>query len=185
MTALAARCLVEGEAEGALAVWPAPLSFWGGFDAASGRVIDRTHPAFGACVAGRLLEMPAGRGSSSASSVLAEAIRRGTAPAAIILARVDPILVVGALVAQRLYGISCPILVCAAGELRPARRRRAGAGRGAPRHLHDRVRRRRAAPRSIRVRGARRQAKPSARRRYPGVHALPTKLRILPGFSSP
>jgi hypothetical protein len=116
VTALAARCLVEGEAEGALAVWPAPLSFWGGFDAASGRVIDRTHPAFGACVAGRLLAMPAGRGSSSASSVLAEAIRRGTAPAAIILARVDPILVVGALVAQRLYGISCPIVVCAAGE---------------------------------------------------------------------
>ena len=116
MTVIAARCLVEGEAEGALALWSAPLSFWGGFDAASGRVIDRTHPAFGADVGGRVLAMPSGRGSSSASSVLAEAIRRGTAPAAIILARVDPILVVGALVAHRLYGKACPIVVCGAAD---------------------------------------------------------------------
>ncbi|MGD0723599.1 MAG: DUF126 domain-containing protein [Roseiarcus sp.] len=114
MTVLAARCLVEGEAEGALALWSAPLSFWGGFDAASGRVVDRTHPAFGDCVSGRVLAMPSGRGSSSASSVLAEAIRRGTAPAAIILASGDPILVVGAIVARRLYGRACPIVVCAA-----------------------------------------------------------------------
>jgi predicted aconitase with swiveling domain len=114
VTVIVARCLVEGEAEGALALWSAPLSFWGGFDAASGRVVDRTHPAFGDCVSGRVLAMPSGRGSSSASSVLAEAIRRGTAPAAIILARGDPILVVGAIVARRLYGRACPIVVCAA-----------------------------------------------------------------------
>lgn len=56
--------------------------------------------------------MPAGRGSSSSSSVLAEAIRRGTAPAAIVLATPDPILAVGALVAESLYGGRCPIVVC-------------------------------------------------------------------------
>jgi predicted aconitase with swiveling domain len=112
VSVVAARCLVEGEAEGVIAAWPAPLSFWGGFDAASGRVIDRSHPAFGAEISGRVLVMPSGRGSSSASSVLAEAIRRGTAPAAIVLATADPIIAVGAIVARKLYGGACPIVVC-------------------------------------------------------------------------
>jgi predicted aconitase with swiveling domain len=112
MMNLAARCLVEGEAEGIVAHWSIPLSFWGGLDAASGRVIDRSHPAFGAEIAGRVLAMPSGRGSSSASSVLAEAIRRGTAPAAIILTIADPIITVGAIVARKLYGKACPVVVC-------------------------------------------------------------------------
>jgi predicted aconitase with swiveling domain len=55
--------------------------------------------------------MPSGRGSSSSSSVLAEAIRLGTAPLAILLAEPDEILVIGALVAEYLYGRTCPILV--------------------------------------------------------------------------
>jgi hypothetical protein len=106
--------LVEGEAEGALAFWRAPLSFWGGYDSATGRVIDRTHLAFGESMAGRIVVMPSGRGSSSASSVLAEAIRLGTAPAAIILGVSDPIIAVGAIVARRLYGKVCPVAACQA-----------------------------------------------------------------------
>ena len=116
MRRFAARCLVDGEAEGRLAVWSTPLSFWGGFDSAAGRVIDRSHPAFGSVIGGRILAMPSGRGSSSASSVLAEAVRRGTAPAAILLARPDPIIAVGAIVALRLYGRACPVLVCDAAD---------------------------------------------------------------------
>jgi predicted aconitase with swiveling domain len=112
MKSFSARCLVDGEAAGALTVWSTPLSFWGGFDVLSGRVIDRSHPAFGEELTGRILAMPSGRGSSSASSVLAEAIRLGTAPAAILLTAPDPIITVGAIVARKLYGKACPILVC-------------------------------------------------------------------------
>ena len=107
-----ARTLVEGSAEGLLTLWSVPLSFWGGYDSATGRVIDRSHPAFGSEIAGHILAMPSGRGSSSASSVLAEAIRRGTAPAGIVLAQADPIITVGAIVAARLYGKACPVVVC-------------------------------------------------------------------------
>lgn len=114
MTAFPARTLFEGSAHGLLSSWPVALSFWGGYDIATGRVIDRSHPAFGTSVAGRILAMPSGRGSSSASSVLAEAIRCGTAPSAIILAQPDPIIVVGAIVAARLYGKACPVVVCTA-----------------------------------------------------------------------
>lgn len=112
MSSIAALSLAEGEARGPVVVWSTPLSFWGGFDAASGRVVDRSHPACGNIVSGAVLAMPSGRGSSSSSSVLAEAIRRGTAPAAIILMVPDPIIAVGAIVARKLYGKACPIVVC-------------------------------------------------------------------------
>ena len=63
--------------------------------------------------------MPSGRGSSSSSSVLAEAIRAGTAPAAIVLGEADPILALGAIVARELYGTTIPVVVTAESALRP------------------------------------------------------------------
>jgi predicted aconitase with swiveling domain len=110
---LQGRSLVSGDATGEIAAI-APLSFWGGYDPVSGTIIDRSHPALGQSLAGRILVMSSGRGSSSSSSVLAEAIRRGTAPTAIVLATSDPILAVGALVAEMLYDRTCPIAVLAA-----------------------------------------------------------------------
>jgi hypothetical protein len=111
-TTIPARAYAAGEAEGPALVLSQALSFWGGIDAATGRIIDRSHPELGASVAGRVLVMPGGRGSSSAASVLAETLRRGTGPVGIVLASADPILTVGALVAQSLYGIRCPVVVC-------------------------------------------------------------------------
>lgn len=116
MMTLAGRFLVPGAASGPVLA-TAPLSFWGGVDPATGIVIDRSHPALGVSLAGTVLVMPAGRGSSSSSTVFAEAIRLGTAPAAIVLSEADPILVVGALVADRLYGRACPVVLLAPGDL--------------------------------------------------------------------
>ncbi|TSE12179.1 DUF126 domain-containing protein, partial [Mesorhizobium intechi] len=103
---------LAGEADGLALVFSHPLSFWGGIDAETGEIIDHSHPGLGQNVAGRILVMPSGRGSSSSSSVLAEAIRRGTAPACILLERPDPILAVGAIVAEFLYDIHMPLVVC-------------------------------------------------------------------------
>ena len=104
------RTLVPGEARGPALVLSEPLSFWGGLDPATGAIIDAHHPQLGAVVTGTVLVMPGGRGSSSSSSVLAEAIRAGTAPAAIVLAEPDAIIALGALVARELYGASIPII---------------------------------------------------------------------------
>ena len=87
-----------------------PLSFWGGFDAESGRVIERRHPQAGASLAGKVLVMPSGRGSSSSSSVLAEALRRGTGPVAILLGQPDEIIVLGALIPNLLDGSRFPVV---------------------------------------------------------------------------
>ena len=104
------RSLVPGVAQGRTLVLDEALSFWGGLDAATGTIIGR-HPQAGVTVTGRILAIPGGRGSSSASSVLAEAIRAGTAPAAIVLAEADEIIALGAVVAEELYGLTCPVVV--------------------------------------------------------------------------
>lgn len=103
--------LVPGAASGSALVLEEPLSFWGGIEPETGKIIDRRHPQLGVEVTDRILVMPMGRGSSSSSTVLAEAIRRGTAPAAIFLHEIDPIVALGAVVAQRLYGTTVPVAV--------------------------------------------------------------------------
>jgi predicted aconitase with swiveling domain len=80
-------------------------------DPDTGTVVDRRHPQVGASVARLVLVLPFGRGSSSSSTVLAEAIRLGTAPAAIVLLEPDPILALGAAVAYELYGRALPVVV--------------------------------------------------------------------------
>lgn len=105
------RALVAGSATGELLNLTAPLSLWGGLDPDTGLIIDRSHPELGQSMTGAIVTMPFGRGSSSSSSVLAEALRLGTGPAGFILDLPDSILVIGSLVANRLYGTVCPIVV--------------------------------------------------------------------------
>ena len=100
--------MTEGPAELRLTE---PLSFWGGIDPESGRIIDASHPQVGESISGKILRMPHSRGSSSSPSVLAEALRLGTGPAAIVLDQPDPMVVLGALVARLLYGIECRVTV--------------------------------------------------------------------------
>lgn len=107
---IAAECLVPGETRGRTIVLSKPLSLWGGFDLETGCICDVNHPQCGQRVAGRVLVMPGGRGSSSSSSILLESVRLGVHPAAIVLSEPDPILVIGALVAEDLYGVSLPLV---------------------------------------------------------------------------
>jgi predicted aconitase with swiveling domain len=103
-----------------------PVSFWGGVDWTDGRIIDVHHERHGESLTGRVLVMPYGRGSSSAAVVLAELIRNGAGPVAVVTRSTDVILLVGAMAAVELYGRACPILeldadaferVCALGEV--------------------------------------------------------------------
>ena len=109
--------LAPGSASGAALVLTEPLSLWGGLDPATGAIIDAHHPQRTVSVSGRVLVMPSARGSSSSASVLAEAVRLRTAPAAIVLGEVDLILAVGAAVAAELYGVQLPVVVLASADL--------------------------------------------------------------------
>jgi predicted aconitase with swiveling domain len=105
------RVLVEGSARGPALVLDEPLSFWGGLDPSTGEIVETGHPQRGEVVTDRILVLPSGRGSSSSATVLAEAIRAGTAPAGIVLGEPDEIIAIGALVASELYGITIPVFV--------------------------------------------------------------------------
>ena len=109
--ALRARVLNPGEARGAAMVLDEPLSFWGGFDARTGVIVDRHHPQRGSCVAGRFLILPESRGSAGTPGGIAEAIRRGVGPVGIVLGKADVNVAVGAMVAAALYGVAVPVLV--------------------------------------------------------------------------
>ncbi|MCI1261769.1 MAG: DUF126 domain-containing protein [Tetrasphaera jenkinsii] len=98
-----------------------PLSFWGGVGH-DGTVIDPHHPRAGESLAGTVLVMERGRGSSSSSSVLAELIRTEQAPAAIVLAVPEPIIALGAIVAAELYGVEIPVVTVTAADLAIAAR---------------------------------------------------------------
>lgn len=83
------RALLAGAAAGSALVLDEPLSFWGGLDPGTGKIVDQRHPQVGTAISGRVLVMPSGRGSSSSSSVLAESLRAGTGPAAVLLREPD------------------------------------------------------------------------------------------------
>jgi predicted aconitase with swiveling domain len=98
-------------ARGPALVLTEPLSLWGGMDPATGEIVDVRHPQRGARLSGRVVVMRSGRGSSSSASVLAEAVRAGTAPAALVLGEPDLILAIGSAVAEELYGVTVPVVV--------------------------------------------------------------------------
>src|SRR6187431_3282080 len=88
--------LVAGSAgRGPALVLTAPISFWGGVDARSGRIADVRHPQHGVSIAGTVLFLPGTIGSSSASAVLMELVHAGYAPEALVLHEPDAILLLG------------------------------------------------------------------------------------------
>jgi len=100
---LPGRALIPGTARGAALVSREPLSFWGGYDWKTGEIIDRRHDLSGAIAKGRILAIPFSRGSSTTTAVLLEAIRAGTAPAAILTTGSDFFFALASVVADELY----------------------------------------------------------------------------------
>ncbi len=102
--------IVAGEAAGPALVTSEALSFWGGYDFHSGTIIDRHHPLVGVCAAGCILAVPYTKGSSTTTAVLLEAVKAGTAPAAIVTTGVDSFLALASIVADVMYGKSFPVI---------------------------------------------------------------------------
>ncbi len=102
--------IIRGRAEGELLVSAEPLSFWGGYDYHTGEIIDRRHPLAGQIAAGRILAVPFTRGSSTTTAVLLEAVRAGTAPAAILTTGIDSFFALASVVADELYAQPIPLI---------------------------------------------------------------------------
>jgi predicted aconitase with swiveling domain len=107
---LQGRVIMRGEARGRALVSHEPLSFWGGYDWKTGEIIDRRHDLSGAIARGKILAIPFTRGSSTTTAVLLEAIRAGTAPAAILTTDTDFFFALASVVAEELYASPLPLI---------------------------------------------------------------------------
>ena len=107
---LQGTALIAGQASGEVLHADTGLSFMGGVDAATGRIIDVHHPLCGQSVAGKILAIPSGRGSCSGSLVIFELLMNGHAPAALVFRHKETILTLGVLIAGELFHRGIPVL---------------------------------------------------------------------------
>ncbi|MCZ7485922.1 aconitase X [Rhizobium rhizogenes] len=105
-----ARSILTGASKGKVIATTEALSFWGGVDPATGKVIDVHHPLHGICLTGGVLFMPTSRGSCTGSGVLLDLILTGRAPSALVFCEAEDVLTLGALVAAEMFDRALPVV---------------------------------------------------------------------------
>jgi predicted aconitase with swiveling domain len=116
MAVLNGRAIVAGAAKGTALVTHEPLSFWGGYDFKTGTIIDAHHPLAGVRAGGLVLAVPFSKGSSTTTAVLLEAVRAGTAPAALLTTGADAFFALASIVAGVMYDKSFPVIALEAAD---------------------------------------------------------------------
>ncbi len=107
---VAAQSILRGSAEGRVIATTEALSFWGGVDPATGKVIDVHHPLHDESLTGAILFMPTSRGSCTGSGVLLDLILTGRGPAALVFCEAEDVLTLGALIAGEMFGSPMPVV---------------------------------------------------------------------------
>jgi predicted aconitase with swiveling domain len=97
---LRGRGIVEGHCKAEALVSSKPISFLGGVDPTDGKIIEKDHDLYGKLVKNKILCFPHGHGSTVGSYVLYSLAKKGTAPKAILNQTADPVVVVGAIIAN-------------------------------------------------------------------------------------
>jgi len=97
---LKGRAIVPGSCKGLALVSFKPISFLGGVDPTSGVVIEKDHDLKGRCIKDKVLCFPHGHGSTVGSYVLYSLVKKGVGPKAIVNQVADPVVVVGAVIAE-------------------------------------------------------------------------------------
>lgn len=97
---LKGRPIVSGRVKGAALVSNKPISFLGDVDVDTGKIIREDHDLYGKSIKNIILCFPYGRGSTVGSFVLYRLAKNGSAPKAIVNSIADPVIVVGAIIAN-------------------------------------------------------------------------------------
>ena len=97
---LKGRAIFEGKAEGQALVSSSPMSFYGGVNPDTGEIVERGSELTGQSVKGRVLVFPYGKGSTVGSYVLYRLAKNGVAPSAIVNAKCETIVAVGAIISE-------------------------------------------------------------------------------------
>jgi uncharacterized protein len=107
---LKGRSITHGKVSGEAVVSKSAFGFYGAVDPGTGVVSDKRHELYGRKIAGKVLVFPEGRGSTGGALYMLELARCGTAPAAIVNRITEPILATGAILAEKFYQTTIPVI---------------------------------------------------------------------------
>ena len=94
------RPIVDGMVEGQILVSPIPISFFGGIDPKTGKIIDSENPLYGQTIANKIFVFPQGKGSTVGSYTIYGLRVNGVAPIAFVANIAETIVVAGAILAD-------------------------------------------------------------------------------------
>ena len=114
---IALQPVIPGRMRAPVLKLDASISFWGGVDFETGRIMDRSHPQLGEVLGGRCVVVPMIRGSGGTPGSLATLIKNDLAPACIVVGYPDINVMSGVFVADRLYSKRCPLYVASDAQL--------------------------------------------------------------------
>ncbi len=97
---LKGRKIYKGIAEGEAIVTKDGISFYGGVDPDTGKVVEVGHELEGQSVTGKILVFPTGKGSTVGSYTMYRMKKNNTAPAAIVNEQIDTIIAVGCIISE-------------------------------------------------------------------------------------
>jgi hypothetical protein len=97
---LKGRKIYKGIAEGEAIVTKDGISFYGGVDPDTGKVVEIGHELEGQSITGKILVFPTGKGSTVGSYTLYRMKKNNTAPAAIVNEQIDTIIAVGCIISE-------------------------------------------------------------------------------------
>ena len=94
------RRIYKGNAKGEAIVTKEGISFYGGVDPDTGKVVEIGHELEGQSITGKILVFPTGKGSTVGSYTLYRMKKNRTAPAAIVNKQIDTIIAVGCIISE-------------------------------------------------------------------------------------
>jgi predicted aconitase with swiveling domain len=97
---LKGRKIYKGIAEGEAIVTKDGISFYGGVDPDTGKVVEVGHELEGQSVTGKILVFPTGKGSTVGSYTMYRMKKNNKAPAAIVNEEIDTIIAVGCIISE-------------------------------------------------------------------------------------
>jgi len=97
---LKGRKIYKGIARGEAIVTKDGISFYGGVDPDTGKVVEVGHELEGQSIAGKILVFPTGKGSTVGSYTMYRMKKNNTAPAAIVNEQIDTIIAVGCIISE-------------------------------------------------------------------------------------
>ena len=97
---LTGRKIYKGIVEGEAIVTKDGISFYGGVDPDTGKIVEVGHELEGQSIAGKILVFPTGKGSTVGSYTLYRMKKNNKAPAAIVNKKIDTIIAVGCIISE-------------------------------------------------------------------------------------